>query len=69
MYQPSYFFSAEASDIKVLINGKERKFPPSPVIKNGSTLVSMRGFFVEALGCDVTGMVPTRTAYWKSKGL
>lgn len=53
---------AQASNnIQVFINGQEKNFTPSPVIKNGSTLVPMRAFF-EALGCEVKWDSKTRTA-------
>ena len=59
---------AQASEIKVLNNGEEKSFNPAPIIKNGSTLVPMRGFF-EALGCEVEWDNETRTAIGRRDGI
>ena len=49
-----------ADDITVIINNEPQAFTPAPVIKNGSTLVPMRGFF-EALGAEVSWDGATQT--------
>jgi hypothetical protein len=50
-----------AGDITVQINGKIFTFDPSPLIKDGRTLVPMRAMF-EALGAEVQWDEVTRTA-------
>lgn len=48
------------SGITVIINGSEKQFAPSPLIKSGATLVPMRAFF-EALGAAVNYDSKTNT--------
>jgi hypothetical protein len=53
--------SADASDnITVIINGKVQSYDQSPVIKNGSTLVPLRGIF-ESLGATINYESSTQT--------
>lgn len=48
-------------NIRVVINGEENYFNPSPIVDNGYTLVPMRSFF-EALGITVAWEAQTQTA-------
>jgi len=57
-------FSFASGEIKVLINGQEKQFSPSPIVQNGSTLVPMRPFF-EALGAQVEWNGSTKTVIGK----
>lgn len=58
---------AFAGDITVQINGDTKSFAPAPILKNGNTLVPMRGFF-EALGAEVGWDNTTQTAIGKRDG-
>lgn len=51
-------------DIKVLINGEQQNFSPSPIIENNRTLVPMRAFF-EALGAEIQWDNATKTVIGK----
>lgn len=49
-----------SSDITVYINGQTQSFPQPPIIKNGTTLVPLRGIF-EKFGATVEWNGKTRT--------
>ena len=59
---PSSVFAASAQQIKVTVNNKQVEFPDAqPIIKNGRTLVPLRGVF-EQLGCNVDWEQSSKTA-------
>ncbi|MDU5141836.1 MAG: copper amine oxidase N-terminal domain-containing protein [Paenibacillus dendritiformis] len=53
--------SAAKDEVSVFIDGVKQNFPQSAIVKNGNTLVPMRGVF-EALKADVKWDQPTQTA-------
>lgn len=53
--------SVAKEEVTVIIDGVKQNFPQSAIVKNGNTLVPMRGVF-EALKADVKWDQPTQTA-------
>ncbi|BFH67321.1 hypothetical protein J27TS7_15760 [Paenibacillus dendritiformis] len=53
--------SAAKDEVTVFIDGVKQNFPQSAIVKNGNTLVPLRGVF-EALKADVKWDQPTQTA-------